>query len=125
MNDKEHPSIEGKETLIAELGYWPEFCDAKIIELSYCPYTDDGARLSLVLHYIDMDLNRDLRVKFILYGVSDMDFEEFRTENVIDRLSISDSLIVEIEAATGLSGSCKCNAVAVEVISSSAYGVSP
>lgn len=123
MNNTDHSIIKGKETLIAELGYWPEFCDAKILELIFCPYTNNGARLSLILHYIDMDLNRDLHVRIILHDVLDMNFNELRNENVIDRLSISDFLIVEIEAATGLSGCCKCKAVDVEVIASKPYSV--
>jgi hypothetical protein len=121
MNNIEILTIKGRDTLISELGYWPEFCDAKIMELTFYPYTDDGTQLSLVLRYIDMNLNRDLHVKIILYGILDMNFNEFRTENVIDKLSISDSIIVDIEAAAGLSGFCKCKSVDIEVISSKPY----
>ena len=123
MISTDHSIIKGKETLIAELGYWPEFCDAKIHELVFCPYSDNGARLSLMLHYIDMDLNRDLNIRVIFHDVLDLNFNELRTENVIDRLSIEDSFVVEIEAATGLSGCCKCKAIEVEVITSKPYSV--
>lgn len=121
MASSEQTIISGKSALVAELGYWPEFCDAKIIEVLFCPYTDDGAELALLLHYIDMDLNRDLKVKIIMHGISDMNFSEFRTENVIDRLSISDSFTVEVEAAVGLSGCCQCKSVDVEVVSSKPF----
>ena len=125
MKDCEHSRINGKEVLITELGYWPEFCDAKIIELIFHPHTDVGAKLTILLHYIDMDLNRDLNVNIILHSVSDMDFNEFGVENVIDRLSISESnesdLFFEIDACAGLYGSCKCKMVDVELISSKPY----
>lgn len=121
MASSEQTNISGKSALIAELGYWPEFCDAKIIEVVFHPYIDDGAELILLLHYIDMDLNRDLKVRVIFHGISDMNFSEFGTENVIDRLSISDSLVVEIESAVGLSGRCQCKSVDVEIVSSKPF----
>ncbi|NJA06620.1 hypothetical protein HC024_12940 [Methylococcaceae bacterium WWC4] len=121
MNNKDQSLIEGKESIISELGYWPEFCDAKVIQLEYFAYTDSGAKLSVVLHYIDMDMNRDLCVKFTFHGVFEMDFQDFKAENVIDKLSISNFYIVYIEAATGLSGYCKCKAIDVNILSSKQY----
>lgn len=117
--------ISGKELVVNELGYWPEFADAKIIELVYISQPDATNNLSILLHYIDMEINRDLKVKVVLHGISDMFFNEFLSENVIDRLTISkvdsSNNIFEIEACVGLHGSCKCKFVTVELISSMPY----
>lgn len=125
MISNEHTRIRGKEILTAELGYWPEFCDAKILELTFHLYSDTGAKLSILLHYIDMDLNQDLNVKIILHSISCMNFNEFCVENVIARLGISESnepdLFFEIEACAGLYGSCKCKELDVELVSSVPY----
>lgn len=121
MSNIDQLSIKGKDKLISELGYWPDFCDAKIFELLFRRNAEIGLELSLKLHYIDMELNRELLVKIVLHEVSNMRFDEVMIDNVIDKLSISDSLVVEIEAAIGLFGHCKCKAIDVDVIASNPF----
>ncbi len=113
-----------RELIVSKLGYWPEFCDAKIVDLVFHPYTDSGTTLAIVLHYIDMDLNRDLKVKLNFRGISDMELNGLGIENIIDRLDVtgeSGDYVLEIEACAGLFGSCKCKEVDVEIISLSVY----
>lgn len=113
--------ILGKEVLVSELGYWPEFCDAKIIDLSFRPYEDSGATLSVILHYIDMDKKMDLVVRIVLVGICKMQFDGLRVENVIDRISInkqSDGEVeLEIEACAGLYGVASSRNANIELIS--------
>lgn len=117
----EYVMISGADVLVAELGYWPEFCDAKITELLFQSCADTGANLSLTLRYIDMDKNRDLIVKVVFYGVSNVNFDGLRSDNVIDKLSVSSSFEIEIESAAGFYGSCKCKLVSAELISVKPY----
>lgn len=118
-------SIKGKQTVVTELGYWPEFCDAKIDELSFRPYTESGAVLLILLHYIDTDKRKDLNVRINLLGVHDMNFGEFREENVIDKVilenSNSNGVDFEIEACAGIFGSCKSRSAYIELISSKPF----
>ena len=113
-------SIKGKETIVSELGYWPEFRDAKIDELSFRPYTDSGAVLVIQLHYIDTDKHRDLHVRISLLGVHDMNFRDFRVENVIDRVVLENSnengVYFEIEACAGFFGDCKSRVANIEIV---------
>lgn len=113
--------IKGRDKLISELGYWPDFCDAKIFELIFRRNAETGVELSLTLQYIDVELNRELLVRIVFYGVSNMRFDELTIDNVIDKLSINDSLVIEIEAAIGLFGHCKCKAIDVDVLASKPF----
>jgi len=117
--------VRGKEVLVNALGYFPEFCDARILELTFLPCHESGPKLSILLHYIDMDLNIDLKSKFILNEVSNMNFIDMSIENIIDCLSIDDTskseVALKIEACVGFSGSCKCKALDIEVISLTPY----
>lgn len=121
MSNTDQLSIKGRDKLISELGYWPDFCDAKICELFFRRGAEAELELSLTLQYIDMELNRELLVKIVLHGVLTMRFDELTIDNVIDKLSISDSLVVEIEAAIGLFGHCKCKAIDIDVIVSKPF----
>jgi len=121
MRNTDQLSIKGRDKLISELGYWPDFCDAKVFELIFRKDAEAGLELSLTLQYIDMELNHELLVKIVFHGVSNMRFDELMIDNVIDKLSISDSLVVEIEAAIGLFGHCKCKTIDVDVIASKPF----
>ncbi|KXJ01355.1 hypothetical protein AN414_21990 [Serratia marcescens] len=113
--------ITGKESVISKLGYWPEFCDAKFLELRFNRYGDFGASLSMLLHYIDSDKGFDLNVRIVLVGISDMEFHSFAMENVVDRIGLIDSgadgVEFEIEAAAGLYGECSCEVANIELVS--------
>jgi hypothetical protein len=112
--------IYGKDGVIAELGYWPEFCDAKITDFSFSPYTEQGSRLVIMLHYIDTDKHKDVTVQITLLGVVNMNFGEFREENVIDKLILDYSsetgAYFEIEACAGIFGSCESRSVSIKVV---------
>jgi hypothetical protein len=121
MSSDQTDKVIGKELIVSKLGYWPEFCDAKLIEFRFIPYSDLGASLSVLLHYIDADKGIDLNVRIILTGISRMEFQGLAMENVVDRLELrncgEDGLEFEIEAAAGLYGGCACEAAKVELIS--------
>ena len=125
MSNIDQLSIKGKDTLISELGYWPDFCDAKISELLFRRNAKTELELSLTLFYIDVELNRELLVKIVLHEVSNIRFHELMIDNVIDKLSISDSFVVEIEAAIGLFCHCKCKSIDVDVIASNPFTGQP
>jgi hypothetical protein len=121
MCASDNEDILGKDILVSKLGYWPEFCDAKIIDLSFKPYEDSGATLSIVLHYIDMDKKKDLVVRIVLIGICNMRFDSLGVENVIDRICInkqSDGVVeLEIEACAGIYGEASSRNANIELIS--------
>ncbi len=121
MNSDLTNKITGKESVISKLGYWPEFCDAKFLELRFSSYSDLGACLSMLLHYIDTDKGLDLNVRIVLVGISRMEFHGFAMENVVDRIGLIDSddngVKFEIEAAAGLYGGCICEVANIELVS--------
>ena len=113
--------ITGQESVISRLGYWPEFCDARFLEIQFSRHTEWGAVLSMLLHYIDADKGFDLKVKIVLVGIVHMEFNEFRVENAVDCISLMDSgedgVKFGIEAAAGLDGECACTAANIELVS--------
>lgn len=121
MNSILSNKIIGKESVISKLGYWPEFCDAKILELQFIRYSDLGASISMLLHYIDTDKGFELNVRIVLAGIIHMKFSGLAVENVIDRIELNDSnkdgVGLEIEAAAGLYGECSCEIVNIELAS--------
>lgn len=121
MNSGIANKISGKEAVISRLGYWPEFCDAKFLELIFSRHSDLGASLSMLLHYIDTDKGLDLAVRIELVGIIRMEFHGLSLENVVDRIGLIDSgedgVKCEIEAAAGLYGECTCEVANIELIS--------
>ncbi|MCU7850405.1 MAG: immunity 50 family protein [Candidatus Thiodiazotropha sp. (ex Lucinoma kastoroae)] len=121
MCTDENEDILGKEILVSKLGYWPEFCDAKIIDLNFKPYEDAGATLSVVLHYIDMDKQMDLVIRIVLIGIYNMRLDSLGIENITDRISINKQLDggveLEIEACAGLYGGALARNANIELIS--------
>lgn len=121
MNSGLTSKITGKESVIAKLGYWPEFCDSKFLELIFSRYGDLGASLSMLLRYIDTDKGLDLNVRIVLVGIVHMELHGLALENVVDRIGLIDSgedgVEFEIEAAAGLRGGCSCEAANVELVS--------
>jgi hypothetical protein len=121
MNRDLTNKIAGKESVISELGYWPEFCDAKILEFRFIRQSDFGSSLSMLLHYIDADKGLDLNVRIVLVGIGHMEFHGLSIENVVDRIGLIDSgengVEFEIEAAAGLYGGCSCEVANIELVS--------
>ena len=121
MNSGPTNKITGKESVISELGYWPEFCDAKFLELRFSRHSDLEASLSMLLRYIDIDRGFDLNVRIVLVGITHMEFHGLAMENVVDRIGLIDSgedgVEFEIEAAAGLYGGCSCEVANIELVS--------
>lgn len=113
--------ISGKESVISKLGYWPEFCDAKFLEVKFSRCGDSGTSLSMLLDYIDTDKGCRLNVRIVLLGIRHMEFHGLAIENIVDRIGLTDSgedgVKFEIEAAAGLYGGCSCEVANIELAS--------
>ena len=98
--------IANSESVISHFGYWPEFCDGKIEQLSF----DHQGVIDLSVKYIDSDQNKGASIGLRFIGVSEIELNEFRLENVIDSLSITNvsPFVVSINSAYGLSGNFNC-----------------
>ncbi len=98
--------------LVEELfGYWPEFADAKVVELSW----RQSSALHLALHYIDAEQSKGATVGLLFQGVTDLQLSELGTENVLDLLAIvpGQPIVVELVPCFGLGGTFKCSSVEV------------
>ena len=98
--------IANSSGVIAHFGYWPLFCDAKVESFSFSlPGT-----LKLSVRYIDADQNKKATIDLLFSGITNMELNELRTENVVDEIIIREGVEIEvsIEAAYGLCGSFSC-----------------
>jgi hypothetical protein len=94
--------IANTEPVESYFGYWPEFADAPIERFSY----DKSGELSLTLNYIDAEQGLAAIVTLQFNGVSDVELTDILQQNVVDKLSATDSspFRLEIEACYGLCG---------------------
>jgi len=105
--------IKNKESVISYFGYWPEFCDAKIKELNF----NSEGTLLISVNYIDSEINKEALINIKFIGITELKMYELRDDNNIDFIEIDDNdeIVVNIEAASGLSGSLKCKEVIVKI----------
>lgn len=112
-------NIKNIELVKSYFGYWPKFCDAKIISLAI---DFQKQNISVSLFYIDADINKKANVRLLFNGAKEIELNELLQQNILDQLNIKHTndgnLLVSIEACYGLVGSFICNNVEVESISS-------
>ena len=98
--------ISHAELVESIFGYWPEFADGRIELFSF----EQPDVISLRIFYIDANIKKAATIGLRFAGVTEVDLSEFRSENVIDALSISSAspLVVTIEACFGLYGTFTC-----------------
>lgn len=103
--------ITRAEEVVSYFGYWPLFCDGKIKSLGF----SQPGTITLAISYLDAETQKGAEVDLTFSGVTDVDFSELRSENVIDALRIPEGLSgkVTLEACYGLAGSFNCAAVEV------------
>ncbi len=99
-------------------GYWPQFCDTRVISLSISRLINKIHLLTTTLSYIDAQKNIAADIELTFVGVSDLNIGNFMDDNILDELSvvfpvIGESLEVNIEACYGLSGTFKCEQIEV------------
>jgi hypothetical protein len=111
----------GKNKVASFFGYWPLFCDAKLLELSFSRKTSPN--LVCTFHYIDNDRNKYANIQLVFIGVKDFELSDFFFENVVDEIVIqktSDSdeanFYVEIESAYGLRGHIECVSIEARML---------
>ena len=87
-------------------GYWPEFADAKVLRLAY----ESNGTICLDISYIDAKQGKGAVIGLRFTEAKDVALTDLLSENVLDRLHISEGAFmrVELEACYGLSGSFSC-----------------
>ncbi|OOG60528.1 hypothetical protein B0E47_02825 [Rhodanobacter sp. B05] len=103
--------ISHAELVESIFGYWPEFADGRIELFSF----EQPGIVCLRIFYIDANIKRAATVSLRFTGVTEVDLSEFRSENVVDALSISSvsPSVVTIEGCYGLCGTFTCASVEV------------
>lgn len=98
--------IANSSGVIAHFGYWPLFCDAKVEGFSF----SRPGTLKLSVRYIDADQSKKATIDLLFSGITNMELNELRAENVVDEIIIreGEEIEVSIEAAYGLCGSFSC-----------------
>lgn len=88
-------------------GYWPQFCDGKILSLQF----EKKGNINLRISYIDTDQNKRAITDLCFENVSEVELHELRSENVLDELSTEKNgsmITITLEACYGLHGSFSC-----------------
>ena len=110
-------NISNIELVETYFGYWPEFSDAKINCLKIHFQTQI---LTLSLHYIDSDKNKEADIIFAFYGVNKIELNELLEQNILDQLLIENTtdgnFLISIKACYGVVGSLNCNKIEVDII---------
>ena len=98
------------QQVVSVFGYWPAFADGRIEVISL-----EGDALILGISYVDAETSKSAIVKLRFLGVSEVEFTDLKTENVIDALHMTGEspMSVRIEACYGLDGTFNCDAVEV------------
>ncbi len=106
--------IGNDEKIIAKFGYWPKFCDAKIISLNF---NFKSMEVELTIHYIDSDRDVQSIIKFHFSQVSQYNLGDIMEDNVLDELSIrksgAGSIEVILDSCYGLNGNFLCKSAQV------------
>jgi hypothetical protein len=103
-----------EDKVIALFGYWPQFCDAKLLKLNF-DFINMG--VEMIIHYIDSDKNIQSKIKLYFSQVSEFGIHDIMEDNVFDELSIkpitSHSIQVRLDSCYGLNGSFRCKSAEV------------
>lgn len=110
--------IKNREKVKLLFGYWPQFCDARIVAFSIKRVAHKNYLLNISLSYIDSEKSVAAVVEISFYGVSVINLNSFLDDNVLDELIIADSSIhgefeVTIFPSCGLGGRFQCESIEV------------
>ncbi len=100
-------------------GYWPKFCDAKILSFVFNKTKERICSIRLRIYYIDADQNKSALIEILFNNVSKLEINNIFTENVLDELVIdkdenSVSLYkVELISCYGANGFFVCEDIEV------------
>ncbi len=103
--------ISNSSPVESYFGYWPNFADGKIELFAF----EKIGSIKLKIFYIDAHLHKQATVSLLFQGVSDVQFSELLSENVVDELQIGvgSPIQVVLESSYGLCGSFVCCSVTV------------
>ena len=106
--------IKNKQAITEYFGYWPEFCDAEIQEVTF----DHHRNLSLTLFFVDEAIDKDATIKLTFKNLANVDLSDLLEENIISFMEISEDSIfdVNIESTIGLNGTFMCREIEVFIL---------
>ncbi len=102
--------ISKADDVTSYFGYWPQFCDGRIVSFSL-----SNGVVQLAVRYGDADLRKAAEVHIRFSGASEVDLNELASQNILDELSVEGEgpYVVRLEACCGINGEFKCEAVEV------------
>jgi hypothetical protein len=119
--------INGSKKVVDFFGYWPKFCDAKIITFVFDKTKESIFSIRLRINYIDADQKKGALIEILFNKVSKLEINSIFNENVLDELVIdkdegSDSSYgVELIGCYGANGIFVCKEI--EVVAMNKIGV--
>lgn len=108
------------QRVIDYFGYWPEFCDAKIVKFKYSKTSIDISSIILHICYIDSDQNKKALIGIRFDDVTELNINNVFNENVLDELiilkdkNIPHRYSIEIIGCYGINGKFICKDIDVE-----------
>ena len=114
--------VIGRNSVVRVFGYWPEFSDGEIINISFKKYGDipnQYSTVEMIVRYSDNDTSKVADVLFELAKVGKFNFHKLHSQNVIDKLEINEYenvVHIDIESCIGLEGDCICELLTIKVV---------
>ena len=103
-----------EDKVVKKFGYWPQFCDAKLLKLNFDFISMD---VEMIIHYIDSDKDIQSNIKLYFSQVTDYGLRDIMEDNVLDELSIKQidtgSIEVNLNSCYGLNGTFLCKSAEV------------
>lgn len=113
--------VKNSDKVKSLFGYWPQFCDARVVALSMKRLANKNYSLVVTLSYIDSEKSVAAEVEISFSGVSAINLSSFLDDNVLDELIITESsanggVEISILACCGLAGSFRCESAEVTCV---------
>lgn len=107
--------FRGKQSLINYFGYWPKFCDAKILGIKFKTTSIKTVEVLIELRYLDANNGLGGQFKLHAMGVSEIKIDDIQLQNVIEEIEFfqqaTNAILININAISGLTGSILCNSI--------------
>lgn len=112
-------SITGISTLKRDLGYWPSFHDAEILEVCLSTGGNSELKIRPVLQENLSRIDQGIIIVFEIAEIESLNLSGFYSQNIIMELTISvanNCFRIDIDGSVGLSGQITAKQLSVKVL---------
>lgn len=106
----------GKDAVVEYFGYWPEFCDSKVLGFHF---DFEKNEILLSVEYLDADQSLNSKIDFSCSGVYELLISELREGAVIESLAFQEEegkVLIQLNGVYGISGEFYCRSVSLHMV---------